>query len=131
VQLASLVSAIANGGALVVPRVPRASEAGVRFEPQVRRRLRLPPESFERLIHGMVAAVRYGTGRAASEGTRGVAGKTGTFVDEQSPVGIFASYAPADDPRLVVVVVTRGQNESGPAAAGVAGEIYRALSRRE
>jgi beta-lactamase regulating signal transducer with metallopeptidase domain len=131
VQLATLVSAIANGGTLVVPRVPRETGAGVRFEPQVRRRLRLPRESFERLIPGMVAAVRYGTGVAASEGTQRVAGKTGTLVDEQSPVGIFASYAPADDPRLVVVVVTRGQNESGPVAAGVAGEIYRALDRRK
>ncbi len=129
-QLATLVSSIANGGTLVVPRVPRAPESGGEFAPQVRRRLRIPRESFEQLMPGMIAAVKYGTGRAASGGTQRVAGKTGSFVDDKSPVGIFASYAPADDPRLVVVVFTRGENESGRAAAGVAGEIYRAFDRR-
>jgi cell division protein FtsI/penicillin-binding protein 2 len=130
VQLAVLVSAIANGGSLVVPRVPRTPQEAARFDPQFRRRLRIPREHVERLVPGMVAAVRYGTGRAASGGALKVVGKTGTSVDDKSPVGIFASYAPADDPRLVVVVVTRGENESGPAAAGVAGAIYRALERR-
>jgi penicillin-binding protein 2 len=130
VQLAVLVSSIANGGALVVPRVPRTPWEAAHFDPRVRRRLRVSREHIERLVPGMVAAVKYGTGRAASVGTQQVVGKTGTSVDDKSPVGIFASYAPADDPRLVVVVVTRGENESGPAAAGVAGAIYRALNRR-
>jgi beta-lactamase regulating signal transducer with metallopeptidase domain len=130
IQLATLVSAIANGGALVVPRVPRTPQEGSQFEPQVRRRLRIPRENIERLIPGMIAAVKYGTAKGASDRTQRVAGKTGTFIDDESPVGIFASYAPADDPRLVVVVVTRGRNESGPIAASVAGAIYRALNRR-
>jgi beta-lactamase regulating signal transducer with metallopeptidase domain len=127
IQLATLVSAIANGGALVVPRTPRED---VQFEPQIRRRLRIPRENIERLIPGMLAAVKYGTARGASDRTQRVAGKTGTFIDDESPVGIFASYAPADDPRLVVVVVTRGRDESGPVAANIAGAIYRALNRR-
>jgi cell division protein FtsI/penicillin-binding protein 2 len=45
-------------------------------------------------------------------------------------MGLFASYAPVDKPRLVVVVAIRGADESGPVAAGVAGEIYRALKLR-
>ncbi len=130
IQLATLVSAIANGGTLVVPRVPHTQKEASQFEPQVRRRVGIPREHFERLIPGMIAAVKYGTGRGAFDRSQRVAGKTGTYTDDESPVGIFASYAPAEDPRLVVVVVTRGRNESGPVAAGVAGAIYRALNRR-
>lgn len=78
----------------------------------------------------MIASVNYGTGKGASDPMQSVAGKTGTYKDNQATVGLFASYAPADNPRLVVVVVTRGPNESGLAAAGVAGTIYRALGRR-
>lgn len=130
IQLATLVSAIANGGTLVQPHVPRTPQESTQFEPKVRRRVRLPRECLERLVPGMIAAVNQGTAAGASDPAQKVAGKTGTFMDGKSAVGIFASYAPADDPRLVVVVVTSGQNESGPAAASVAGTIYRALSRR-
>lgn len=130
IQLATLVSAIANGGTLVVPHVPREAQEDVQFELRIRRRVRVPHEILESLVPGMIAAVKSGTARGASDGTQRVAGKTGTFLDDETPVGIFVSYAPADDPRMVVVVVTRGRDESGSAAASVAGTIYRALSRR-
>ena len=130
IQLAILVSAIANGGSLVVPRVPRTPEEGERFEPQIRRRTLIPRKNLGHLIPGMISAVNFGTARAASDPAQRIAGKTGTFVDDEASVGLFASYAPADDPRLVVVVVTRGRNESGPVAASVAGTIYRALYHR-
>jgi beta-lactamase regulating signal transducer with metallopeptidase domain len=130
IQLAILVSAIANGGTLVVPRVPRTGQESVRFEPQVRRRLSIPLENLESLRAGMIGAVDYGTGKAAFDPAQSVAGKTGTFQDDREMVGLFVSYAPAENPRLVVVVLTRGQNESGPLAASVAGAIYRALKPR-
>jgi beta-lactamase regulating signal transducer with metallopeptidase domain len=130
IQLATLVAAIANGGTLVAPRVPRAPQEGAHFQTEVRRPVRVPRESLEGLVPGMIAAVSYGTGAGASDPRQRVAGKTGTFMDDETPVGVFASYAPADDPRLVVVVVTRGREESGAAAAGVAGTIYRALGPR-
>jgi beta-lactamase regulating signal transducer with metallopeptidase domain len=130
IQLATLVAAIANGGTLVAPRVPRAPHEGAHFRTEVRRPVRIARESLERLAAGMTAAVSYGTGAGASDPRQRVAGKTGTFMDDEKPVGVFASYAPVDDPRLVVVVVTRGRDESGAAAAGVAGTIYRVLGPR-
>jgi hypothetical protein len=130
IQLAALVSAIANGGTLVVPRVPRTPQETRQFKPQTRRPVGVPRENLGRLVPGMIAAVEYGTGAGASDSAQQVAGKTGTYSDDESSVGIFASYAPADDPRLAVVVLTRGQGESGAAAACVAGAIYRALDRR-
>jgi cell division protein FtsI/penicillin-binding protein 2 len=75
----------------------------------------------------MIAAVDHGTAAVGSNREKKVAGKTGTLRDGKANVGLFASYAPADDPQLVVVVITRGPKESGAAAASVAAAIYRAL----
>lgn len=131
IQLATLVSAIANGGTLVVPRVPEATQGASRgFETQVRQRLNIQQESLQQLANGMSAAVRYGTGKPAYDPALAVAGKTGTGFDQGTKLGLFASYAPVDNPRLVVVVALQGAEESGPVAASVAGEIYRALKHR-
>jgi beta-lactamase regulating signal transducer with metallopeptidase domain len=130
IQLATLVSAIANGGTLLAPRARGATQEGARSETQVRRRLDVPQEALQQVASGMSAAVRYGTARPAYNPAQTVAGKTGTGFDQNVRVGLFASYAPVDQPRLVVVVAIRGAQESGPVAAGVAGEIYRALKLR-
>jgi len=130
IQLATIISAIANGGTMLVPRAPRFQQEGSQFEAQTRRRLEIPRETLARLAPGMVAAVERGTGRGAHDPMQTVAGKTGSIVSKDSSVGIFASYAPVNDPRLVVVVATRGRDESGPVAAGITGTIYRALGRR-
>jgi beta-lactamase regulating signal transducer with metallopeptidase domain/beta-lactamase class D len=128
VQLATLVSAIANGGTLLVPKVPRTPQEAAQFVGQPRRRIEVAAPVLEQLVPGMLAAVERGTGANAKDSARKIAGKTGTVSNGQSSVGMFASYAPADDPRLVVVVLTRGKNESGATAAQVAGSIYKALN---
>ncbi len=130
VQLASLVSAIGNGGTLLTPHLPRTPQEDVKFKPEVRRRLNIPQENLRRLIPGMIGAVNYGTAKLAYDPVQTIAGKTGTCIGQGSWLGLFASYAPVADPRLAVVVVTRGSGERGRVAAGIAGKIYRALNTR-
>ena len=132
VQLAVLVSAVANGGTLVVPRVPRTPEEAAGPAAQTRRRLDIAPAALAQIIPGMLAAVERGTAGGIKEPTLKIAGKTGTLADkkEGKGLGLFASYAPADDPRLAVVVVTSGAGESGAVAAQIAGSIYKALRGR-
>lgn len=130
IQLATLVSAIANGGTLLSPRAKGATGDDAPSDAQVRRRLDVPQEALQQLASGMSAAVKYGTGKPAYNQSQTVAGKTGTGFDQNVRIGLFASYAPVDKPRLVVVVAIRGAEENGPVAAGVAGEIYRALKLR-
>ena len=130
VQLAALASAIANGGTLYVPRVPRTPEEAARFEPKVRRTIDIPREILDRIVPGLVATVERGTGMGAKVEALKVAGKTGSAGGKNHSHGIFYSYAPAERPRLVVVVVTEGPEENGRASAGVAGAIYRALGSR-
>ncbi|HEX8138464.1 MAG TPA: penicillin-binding transpeptidase domain-containing protein [Pyrinomonadaceae bacterium] len=130
IQLASLVSAIGNGGNLMTPHLPRTPQEDVRFKPEVRRRLNIPEENLRRMIPGMIGAVNYGTAKLAYDPVQTIAGKTGTCIGQGSWLGLFASFAPVVDPRLAVVVVTRGSGERGRIAAGIAGRVYRALNGR-
>lgn len=130
VQLATMVSAIANGGDLLVPHVPRSPQETVKFKREVKRKINVPEETLRRLVPGMIGAVNYGTGKLAYDPTQTVAGKTGTCIGQGSWLGLFTSYAPVNDPKLAVVVVTRGSGERGRVAAAVAGKIYRALNSR-
>src|SRR5260370_6074455 len=45
-------------------------------------------------------------------------------------VGLFKWYAPVGNPRLAVVVITRGTDAHGHLPAAIAGSIYRGLSPR-
>jgi beta-lactamase regulating signal transducer with metallopeptidase domain/beta-lactamase class D len=127
IQLATLVSAIANGGTLLVPHVLSPGQEPAKFQRQTRRRIDIPGETLTQITQGMVAAVTEGTAMKAYDPTFLVAGKTGTIAEKESNVGLFVSYAPVDTPRLVVVVITRGKDEYGSVAAEIAGKIYRAL----
>lgn len=130
-QLGSLVSAMANGGKLYEPQIPRNAQEAARFKGKVRRKLNIDSAVWQRMIPGMVGAVNYGSGRRAYNPTQTVAGKTGTCNGgEGSWVGLFTSYAPLVNPKLAVVVITRGTDAHRHVPAAVAGQIYRDLSRR-
>jgi penicillin-binding protein 2 len=130
-QLGSLVSAMANGGKLYEPQIPRNAQEAARFKGKVRRKLNIDSSVWQRMIPGMVGAVNYGSGRRAYDPSQTVAGKTGTCNGgEGSWVGLFTSYAPLANPKLAVVVITRGTDAHRHLPAAVAGQIYRDLSRR-
>lgn len=126
-QLAVMVSAIANGGNRVLPRVPRNTVEKTQFQPFYRDTVDLPSTSVRRVIPGMIGAAEYGTARRGVDASMGIAGKTGSCISKGSWVGLFASVAPIEKPKYAVVVITRGQRERGRYAAAVAGQIYKAL----
>jgi cell division protein FtsI/penicillin-binding protein 2 len=116
VQLAVLISATVNGGVVLQPQVS-GPEGFVPHE-----RWRLPEGTrLDGLADGFLAAVNEGSASAAFDPDVAVAGKTGTC----SGVGWFTSYAPAENPELVVVVFLR--RGSGHGASAVAGRIFREL----
>src|SRR5258706_5082401 len=130
VQLATLVSAIANGGNLVKPFVPRTPREENRSTPKVRRLVNINADAFRQMIPGMTGSVSYGSGRRAFSPDETVAGKTGTCIEEGAWVGLFTSYAPLNNPRLAVVVIARGADGRNHFPAAVAGQIYRNLGSR-
>ena len=119
VQIAVLISAAINGGIVFQPQV--AGERG--FQPK--ERWRLPPGTvFDGLAEGFMSAVNEGSAASAFDPDVLVAGKTGSC----ARVGWFASYAPADQPELVLVVFMRRGN--GHLASALAGRIYLELFKQ-
>ena len=129
VQLATLVSAMANGGKLLTPYIPRTPRDGA-LQGKVRRQIDIEQENWRRMVPGMVGAVNYGSGKKAYDPLQTVAGKTGTCIGEGGWVGLFTSYAPLANPRLAVVVISEGPDARQHIPAAVAGKIYRELNSR-
>jgi len=129
-QLGTLVSAMANGGRLLVPQVAHSTKEGNKMGAKVRRQLPISSDVWQRMVPGMVGAVNYGTARKSYDPTQTVAGKTGTCIGQGGWVGLFTSYAPLANPRLAVVVIAQGTDGRRHFPAAVAGEIYRQLNHR-
>jgi penicillin-binding protein 2 len=130
-QLAVAYSALANGGTVVRPHVADAVIRGASVKP-----LHFKPVRKLRLVN--LWAIRQGLYDAAHVGTSGavfgnfsipVAGKTGTA--ESGPGrddhSWYASWAPAGNPRVVVVVMIEHGGFGAQAAAPAAKEIYQAF----
>lgn len=130
VQLATLVSAMANGGKLLTPYVTRTSQEEKRSTPKVRRLVSINSDSFRHMVPGMIGSVSYGSGKRAFDPQEIIAGKTGTCTEHGAWVGLFTSYAPLDNPRLAIVVIARGADGRNHFPAAVAGRIYRDLNAR-
>jgi membrane peptidoglycan carboxypeptidase len=128
-QLATLVSAMSNGGKLLAPYVPKSAQDD-KAKARVRGQIPIESEYLRRMVPGMVGAVNYGSGKKAYDPMQTVAGKTGTCISNGAWVGLFTSYAPLANPRLAVVVIARGSDGRRHFPAAVAGQIYRELGPR-
>ncbi len=132
-ELAALLSAIANGGTLYYLQYPQTPEAIESFTPKVKRSLDLAPNGISDIKIGMRAAVDFGTARRAGyDPSEPILGKTGTCTDfrtANSHMGWFGSFNEVDHHQIVLVVMLLGtKTVNGPVASGVAGAIYRSLS---
>src|ERR1051325_4501060 len=129
-QLGTLVSAMANGGKLLVPQIAHNQKEASKMGVKVKRQLPITTDVWQRMVPGMVGAVNYGTARKSYDPTQTVAGKTGTCIGQGGWVGSFTSYAPLANPRLAVVVIAQGTDGRRHFPVQVAGEIYRQLAHR-
>jgi penicillin-binding protein 2 len=145
-QMAVVVSAVANGGTVYWPRLvqrvepalPSSEDAPTLFKPaRVRDHLNVSEKSLRIVREAMAADVssKDGTGKAAAVPGLAVCGKTGTAEIEvggriADKTTWFASYAPADRPRFAVVVMVESGASGGGTCAPIAGRIYQALKSR-
>jgi len=141
-QMATAVSAIANGGDLMEPHIVRARiRNGTREEmtPQVIRRV-VTPEVAATLRSFMVNVVNRGTATAAALDRHQVAGKTGTAkkaipggYSATDRIASFVGFVPADRPAFTILVVIdtprNGQVYGGAIAAPVFKHIAEAALR--
>jgi len=132
-EMIAAYGAIANGGKLIKPHLVKEivdSEGNVveKFEPQVVRNV-ISKETCQTLLDVLEGVVSEGTGRNAYVKGYRVAGKTGTSETDVEGVYVasFAAIAPADNPRICVLVALdnpRGESYyGGTIAAPVAGKI--------
>ena len=146
-QLVSAFGAVANGGTLMQPRLVRATLDADgrelrRLEPRPVRQV-VSPETARTLTRLLVRVVEEGTGRHAAIPGYEVAGKTGTAqkLDQATRryshapgVLSFLGFAPADDPRFVMLVLLDepsrekwGSEAAAPIFAAIGREILRYL----
>ena len=137
-QLACAYGAVANGGVLMKPRIVlevRDSRGSlVREFPPTRVRRVISEGTARDLRRILTSVVENGTATAAQIPGLDVAGKTGTaqridpdthLYDPGRHVSSFVGFLPADDPRLVgVVVVDR------PGGVGYGGQVAAPCFRR-
>jgi penicillin-binding protein 2 len=132
-QLAALMSSIANGGTLYYMQHPTTPEEVTSFTPKVKRKLDIGPLIPE-ISDGMSGAVEYGTARLLRTNfmEEPVLGKTGTCSKDGTRFGWFGSYANTQYGRIVTVIFLEGGRPTfGPKAAELAGHLYRNLYDHE
>jgi membrane peptidoglycan carboxypeptidase len=118
VQLAAMVSTIANDGLYVAPRIvagttaPRSTPQLIAFHPPMGRRV-ISPLTAAQMKHMMEGVVLRGTGKKAILDGYSSAGKTGTAqkidasgrYSHRQHIASFAGFAPVNDPAVTVLVV--------------------------
>jgi len=137
-QVAEMMAVIANGGYRVTPHIVKDAPVP---GPQP---LPIDHDALTRVRQGLWAVVNDGgTGQAAQIAGLDIAGKTSTvqviaqhtWTDsstlpfEQRDHAWFGSFAPAFDPRLVVVVFVEHGGKGSAAAAPIAKRIYETYFR--
>ena len=131
IQLAQAYMAVANRGTMYKPRLVMAAsspDGRTRFTvaPEVRAEIAAQPSTWQAITDGLRHVVQWplGTGYSAFKGAEyDPAGKTGSAQTATAAHGWFAAFAPAHDPKVVVVVYAE-HGESGTRSAEIARKIF-------
>jgi len=132
-QIVDMLAAVANGGTLyephVVARVSSIADGSEKiFPPKVRGTLPVSAATLASIRQALVRVTtdRDGTAYTAFKGSKIIsAGKTGTaeVFKKGEPHSWFAGYAPADNPKIAVVVIAEHGGEGSKTAAPIFREI--------
>ncbi len=145
IQLVNAVSAMANGGNLMKPRLVKElidSEGNIvtSFDPEIKKQV-ISKETSDALLSMMETVVSEGSGSRAQVPGYRIGGKTGTalkIIDGRYAQGkyiaSFVGIAPIDDPQFVILVnvdepegVYYGGTVAAPVAQNVLAEIFNYL----
>ncbi len=135
-QMVSAVAAVANRGVLMKPHVAKQIIDGQNVtvvRPTVVRRV-IAPHTAEMLTEMLIEATQRGAPLATLPGYK-VAGKTGTSqipvpggYDPNQTIASFVGYAPADDPRFVMLVKL-DKPQTSPWGREVAAPVFASVAR--
>ena len=138
-QLVTAVSAIANGGSLIQPRIVKAivdseTKEKKEIETKVKSQV-ISKDTSEKVLSMMESVVSEGTGKNAKVAGYRIGGKTGTSedgVNTNKYVTSFIGVAPIEDPQVVMLITLynptgEGGHQGGGVAAPVGGQIFREI----
>lgn len=137
-QMVRAVAALANNGALMEPHVVKkiidAKGGTVTIKPKKIRQL-ISPASSRIISEMMVAAVDNGEAKWAKPKGYRIAGKTGTaqipvagHYDAKKTIASFVGFAPADNPKFVMLVTLR-EPTSSPWGSETAAPLFFTIAR--
>jgi cell division protein FtsI (penicillin-binding protein 3) len=140
-QLAAAYGAVANNGVLMRPYVVRQirnehNEVVSDGQQQIVRRV-ISKSTAEQLKQFLVGVVERGTGTSAKLEDIPIAGKTGTsrkYIDGKYEMGnytaSFAGLIPADDPKLVCLVMLDNPHAAGYTGGLASAPIFKGIAER-
>ena len=136
-QMVNAVAAIANGGKLLEPHVVSkivSDQREIVIKPKVVRQV-IRADTAKLVTEMMVAAVEHGEAKWTKLPGYRIAGKTGTaqipiegHYDPQKTIASFVGFAPADDPRFVMLV-RYTEPSSSPYGAETAAPTFFAIAK--
>ena len=129
-QVANYTATIANGGRLLQPHLVTAlldsnNEVIKEISPKIIRENFISSDNIKIVQEGMRQAVTSGAARSLQSVSVPVAGKTGTaqWSSQKDSHAWFTSFAPYDDPQIVLTVMVEEGREGSAVGAAVAREI--------
>lgn len=136
-QVASYTAAIANDGTLYKPLLVMAyqdteTQQKTILKPQIINQNIAPTAHLSTVRRGMRAAVTVGSARALAGLPIAIAGKTGTaqWSKKAENHAWFTSFAPYENPRIVVTVMIEEGGEGSATAVPVAYRFYQWLAQQ-
>lgn len=123
-EMAVMVSAIANGGLQVKPHLFTSQTNSAETKPE---KTGIAPATIAKIREGLIAVVQQGTARQLNDGSIPLtAGKTGTAeVPGQEDNAVYVGYGPVNDPQIAIAVVVENGGYGAVSAVPIAHEIYK------
>ncbi|MBI5449455.1 penicillin-binding protein 2 [Candidatus Gottesmanbacteria bacterium] len=138
IQMVRAVGALANGGWIMEPHIVKeiieSRGRVLRIKPKKIRQV-ISPATSRIVTEMMVAAVDNGEAKWAKPSGYRIAGKTGTaqipvagHYDEKKTIASFVGFAPADNPKFVMLVTLR-EPTSSPWGSETAAPLFFTIAR--
>lgn len=133
-QLATGISAVANGGTLYRPRfvekiVDTGNNTAEEYGAEIISENFIDKKNIDAVRKGMRDTVLVGSARSLNELPIEIAGKTGTaqFGGEDKTHAWFIAFAPYEDPEIALAILVEGGGEGSSTAVPIAREIFNWL----
>ncbi|HZZ99030.1 MAG TPA: penicillin-binding protein 2 [Candidatus Saccharimonadia bacterium] len=143
IQMARIAQVIANGGVMMRPMLVASVKQGdqtITVQPKEIRRV-ISKETADKVTQMMISSATYGDAKWALPKGYSIAGKTGTaqvaisgHYDETKTVASFVGFAPADNPKFVMLIKMRepstsqwGSETAAPLWFSIARDLFMRL----